>query len=91
VVSIFVLPPTMAELKARLHRRAEDDEATIQKRLTNAATEIEQWRTYDYVIVNDDLDRAFDNVRAIVKAERLRRDRRPGLFDFVDGLLKEKP
>ena len=91
VVSIFVLPPSMAELKARLHRRAEDDEEIISKRLNNAAREIEQWRTYDYVIVNDDLDRAFDAVRAIVKAERLRRDRRPGLFDFVSGLLEEKP
>jgi guanylate kinase len=90
VVSIFVLPPSMAELKARLHRRAEDDEETISKRLKNAATEIEQWRTYDYVIVNDDLDRAFGAVQAIVKAERLRRDRRPGLFDFVTGLLEEE-
>ena len=90
VVSIFVLPPTMGELMSRLHRRAEDDEATIQKRLANAAHEIEKWRTYDYVIVNDDLDRAFGAVQAIVKAERLRRDRRPGLFDFVAGLLKEE-
>ncbi|GAB4349791.1 MAG: guanylate kinase [Oricola sp.] len=90
VVSIFVLPPSMAELKARLHRRAEDDEETIRKRLKNAATEIEQWRTYDYVIVNDDLDRAFGAVQAIVRAERLRRDRRPGLFEFVDGLLSEQ-
>lgn len=90
VVSIFILPPSMAELKARLHRRAEDDEATIAKRLKNAATEIEQWRTYDYIIVNDDLDRAFDAVKAIVKAERLRRDRLPGMFDFVSGLLEEE-
>jgi len=90
VVSIFILPPSMAELKARLHRRAEDDEETIARRLTNAATEIEQWRSYDYVIVNDDLERSFHAVQAIVKAERLRRDRRPGLFEFVDGLLGEE-
>ena len=89
VVSIFVLPPSMAELKSRLHRRAEDDEETISRRLKNAAEEIEQWRSYDYVIVNDDLDRAFDAVRSIVKSERLRRDRRPGMFDFVSGLLDE--
>jgi guanylate kinase len=89
VVSIFILPPSMAELKVRLHRRAEDNEETIAKRLKNAAAEIEQWRSYDYVIVNDDLDRAYDAVLAIVKAERLRRDRRPGLFDFVTGLLEE--
>lgn len=90
VVSIFILPPSMAELKVRLHRRAEDNEETIAKRLKNAAAEIEQWRSYDYVIVNDDLDRAYDAVLAIVKAERLRRDRRPGLFDFVTGLLEEE-
>ncbi|TCD14307.1 guanylate kinase [Oricola cellulosilytica] len=90
VVSIFILPPSMAELKSRLHRRAEDNEETIARRLKNAAEEIEQWRSYDYVIVNDDLNRAFDAVRAIVKAERLRRDRRPGLFDFVSELLAEK-
>lgn len=90
VVSVFILPPSMAELKTRLHRRAEDDEETISRRLKNAAEEIEQWRTYDYVIVNDDLQRAFGAVQAIVEAERLRRDRRPGLFDFVSGLLEEK-
>lgn len=90
VVSIFILPPSMAELKARLMRRAEDSEATIATRLRNARTEIEQWRKYDYVVVNDDLDRAFAAVRAIVQAERLRRDRRPGLFEFVTGLLDEK-
>ncbi|MDZ7602533.1 MAG: guanylate kinase [Hoeflea sp.] len=88
VVSIFILPPSMEELKARLHRRAEDSEAVIDQRLANARSEIEHWREYDYVIVNDDLDRAFSAVRAIVQAERLRRDRRPGLFDFVQGLLE---
>lgn len=89
VVSIFVLPPSMAELKARLHRRAEDSEEVIQTRLENSREEIEHWREYDYVVVNDDLDRAFSAVQAIVKAERLRRDRRPGLFDFVTALLEE--
>ena len=57
--------------------------------MKNARTEIEHWTEYDFVIVNDDLDRAFTEVRAIVAAERLRRDRRPGLFDFVSGLLDE--
>ena len=90
IVSIFILPPSMTELKARLKRRAEDPEAVIETRLNNARTEIEHWREYDYVVVNDDLDRAFAEVRAIVTAERLRRDRRPGLFDFVSGLLDEK-
>jgi len=86
IVSIFILPPSMKELKARLKRRAE----VIETRLKNARLEIEHWKEYDFVIVNDDLDRAFAEVRAIVTAERLRRDRRPGLFDFISGLLDEK-
>jgi guanylate kinase len=87
VVSIFILPPTMAELQSRLHRRAEDTEEVIQTRLNNSRAEIAHWREYDYVIVNDDLNSAFDAVQSIVKAERLRRDRRHGLFDFVEGLI----
>ncbi|OBQ88191.1 guanylate kinase [Mesorhizobium sp. WSM3864] len=89
IVSIFILPPSMKELKARLKRRAEDQEQVIETRLKNARVEIEHWKEYDFVIVNDDLDRAFAEVRAIVTAERLRRDRRPGLFDFISGLLDE--
>ncbi|MBX3571117.1 MAG: guanylate kinase [Mesorhizobium sp.] len=90
IVSIFILPPSMGELKTRLRRRAEDSDAVIEKRLTNARLEIEHWRSYDYVVINDDLDRAYSEVRAVVTAERLRRDRRPGLFDFVTKLLDEK-
>ncbi|HVW54243.1 MAG TPA: guanylate kinase [Rhizobiaceae bacterium] len=90
IVSIFILPPSMKELAARLRRRAEDSDQTIETRLKNARIEIEHWREYDYVVVNDDLDRAFSAIRAIVTAERLRRDRRPGLFDFVSGLLEEE-
>jgi guanylate kinase len=90
IVSVFILPPSMTELKARLQRRAEDSAATIATRLANARNEIEHWREYDYVVVNRDLDRAFAAVRAIVAAERLRRDRNPGLFEFVSGLLDEK-
>ena len=89
VVSIFILPPSIAELRARLHRRAEDSEEVIATRLANAKAEIEHWHEYDYVVVNDDLERAFGSVKAIVEAERLRRDRRPGLFGFVQGLLGE--
>ena len=91
VVSIFVLPPTMTELQSRLHRRAEDSEEVIQTRLVNSRAEIAHWREYDYVIINDDLDTAFDAVQSIVKAERLRRDRRHGMFDFVRELLEETP
>ncbi|ACM26051.1 guanylate kinase [Agrobacterium sp. SHOUNA12C] len=91
VVSIFVLPPTMTELQSRLHRRAEDSEEVIATRLANSRSEIAHWREYDYVIINDDLNAAFDAVQSIVKAERLRRDRRHGMFDFVRGLLEETP
>ena len=90
IVSIFILPPSMKELKARLKRRAEDQEAAIDTRLANARLEIEHWRDYDFIVINDDLDRAYKEVRAIVTSERLRRDRRPGLFDFVSGLLDER-
>ncbi len=91
VVSIFVLPPSMTELQSRLHRRAEDTEEVIRTRLLNSRSEIEHWREYDYVIVNDDLDEAYGYISCIVKAERIRRDRRHGLFDFVQNLLTEEP
>lgn len=87
VVSIFILPPTMDELQGRLKRRAEDAPEVIEKRLANARTEIPHWRDYDYVVINDDLDRASHQVEAIIIAERLRRDRRPGLYDFEAELL----
>jgi len=88
VVSVFILPPSMAELQDRLKRRAEDSPEVIERRLANAIEEIPHWREYDYVVINDDLDRAFHQVESIMIAERLRRDRRPGLFDFEKTLLK---
>jgi guanylate kinase len=91
VVSIFILPPTMTELQSRLHRRAEDTEEVIRTRLVNSRSEIEHWRDYDYVILNDDLQAAFGAVEAIVTSERVRRDRRHGMFDFVRTLLEEEP
>ncbi|QDZ01012.1 guanylate kinase [Nitratireductor mangrovi] len=90
IVSIFILPPSMAALRERLMRRAEDQDKVIEARLANARAEIEHWRKYDYVVINDDLQAAFKAVQAIVTAERLKRDRRPGLFDFVSGLLDER-
>jgi guanylate kinase len=90
IVSVFILPPSMTELKTRLKRRAEDSDAVIDNRLHNARVELEHWRDYDYVVINDDLDRAFASVKSIVTAERLRRDRRPGLFEFVTELLEEQ-
>lgn len=89
VVSIFVLPPSMKELRARLDRRAEDSAATIEKRLENARHEIERWSNYHYAIVNDDLQRAYSDVLAIVTAERLKVRRvQAGVEPFVDALMR---
>jgi guanylate kinase len=87
VVSVFILPPSMAELKGRLERRAEDSAETIQRRLRNARDEIAQWAAYDYLIVNDDLERAYASVTAILNAERMRRTRLTGASVFVENLL----
>jgi guanylate kinase len=89
LVRVFVLPPSMAELKARLERRAEDSQDSIARRLDGARVELEQWAKYDYVIVNDDLERALASVKAIMVSERLRRDRVLGLRPFVSSLLQE--
>jgi guanylate kinase len=89
VVTVFILPPSMAELRQRLERRAEDSAETIEKRLANARTEIQRWSEYDYVIVNEDLQAAFQALQGILSAERLKRGRRTGLAQFVDGLLAE--
>jgi guanylate kinase len=89
VVSIFILPPSMEELRARLDRRAEDSAATIAARLDNARREIERWRQYDYVLVNDDLQRAYGQVVSIIVAERLREPRlASGVEEFVKHLLE---
>jgi guanylate kinase len=89
VVSIFVLPPSMRELRARLERRAEDSSATIDQRLESARHQIERWRGYQYVIVNDDLQRAYRDVVAIVTAERLRAARvDAGIEGFVESLVR---
>lgn len=90
VVTIFILPPSMAELRSRLVRRAEDAPDVIAKRLGNARDEIARWNKYDYVIINDDLQAAYESVKAILTAERLKRERATGLSEFVSGLLSEK-
>jgi guanylate kinase len=88
VVSVFILPPSMTELRARLERRAEDSTATIGQRLENAKREIERWRLYDYVVVNEDLQRAYRQVVAILDAERARGARvAEGVEGFVEALL----
>jgi guanylate kinase len=89
VVRLFILPPSMSELKARLERRAEDGPVVIAQRLDNAREEIGHWQEYEYVFVNDDLQRSVDIVRAVLRAERERRTRQSALPDFVAGLLAE--
>ncbi|HMB46761.1 MAG TPA: guanylate kinase [Afifellaceae bacterium] len=89
LVRVFILPPSMAELESRLKRRAEDDAETIRRRLQGAREEIEKWSDYDYVIVNRDIENAFSEVRSILSAERIRRERVIGLRPFVSNLLVE--
>ena len=86
LVSIFVLPPSHAELERRLRARAQDSNDVVARRMAKAADEISHWPEYDYVIVNDDLDSALANVVAILRAERLKRARQIGLSQFVRSL-----
>ena len=90
VATIFILPPSMKELRARLERRAEDKAEVIARRLEAARNEITRWTLYDYVLVNDDLQRTLADVVAILSAERLRRLRtEPAVAGFVAGLVAE--
>jgi guanylate kinase len=89
LVSVFVLPPSARELERRLHTRAQDDDAVIARRMAKAADEMSHWAEYDYVVINHTLDQAFANVRAILAAERLKRERQTGLSDFVRRLQSE--
>ncbi len=91
VVTIFILPPSMRELKARLERRAEDTHEAISGRLANAENEIRRWTLYDYVLINDDLQKTFEDLVAILTAERRKASRQqPGIEAFVEKLLNEK-
>jgi guanylate kinase len=86
LVSVFLLPPSIPELERRLHTRAQDSDTVIRARMAKAAGEMSHWAEYDYVVVNRDLVRAFNDVRAILAAERLKRERQTGLTAFVRGL-----
>lgn len=92
IVGVFILPPSAAELKHRLERRAEDSGDVIERRLRNARTEIGHWKEYDYVLVNEDLNRTFEQLVHILAAERVRRPRQNGLVEYVtklDGDLRK--
>lgn len=87
-VTVFILPPSFQELRARIVRRAEDKPDVIERRLENAREEMGHWRDYDYVLVNEDLDAAYAQLRAIYVAETVRRSRQPGLEDLVGDLIE---
>lgn len=86
MATVFLLPPSVAEQVSRLKRRASDDDAAILKRLRTARTEIQAWADFDYILVNDDLDRAFMELRAILHAERLKQRRRPKIEALIAEL-----
>ena len=90
LVRIFILPPSMEELERRLRARGTDSEEVIESRMRRAASEIGHWGEYDYVLINQDMNHCLAEVQSIIDAERLRRDRRPYLFDFVRRLV-ERP
>ncbi|MCC6920034.1 MAG: guanylate kinase [Alphaproteobacteria bacterium] len=89
IVTIFILPPAKAQLLERLTKRGTDDGATVARRMAQANDEMSHWAEYDYVIVNDFLERALQEAHDIIAAERLRRHRQPGLAAFVAGLMAE--
>jgi guanylate kinase len=90
LVRIFILPPSMAELDRRLKERGTDSQDAIDFRMRRAAAEIGHWAEYDYVLINDDIEKCTQSVQAIVAAERLRRERQPYLLNFVRELV-ERP
>ncbi|WP_336279042.1 guanylate kinase [Bartonella sp. CB175] len=89
-VSVFILPPSMKELTSRLHRRAEDSQDIIDLRLKNARKEMQHWNSYDYVVVNEDLNLSVSLIKSIYLAETMKRERCYFLKPFVDGLITEK-
>ena len=88
LVKIFILPPDMAQLESRLRSRASDSEEVIARRMSKSESEISHWAEYDYVVVNDELDAALEQLRTILRAEGLRRKRQLWLQPFVKGLVE---
>ena len=86
VVSVFILPPSAGDLEKRLHTRAQDSDEVIRKRMSRASHEMSHWAEYDYIVINRNVDDAFAEVQSILKAERLKRERRTGLTTFVREL-----
>jgi len=88
VVRVFILPPSMEELRTRLERRATDSQEVIDARMSRAANEVSHWDGYDYVLVNDDVEQCFQCVKTILAAERLKRSRQTGIIGFIRKLLR---
>ena len=88
VVTVFILPPSLAELRNRLETRAQDSPEVIDNRMERAKAEISHWAEYDYVVINDDVDECFVKVREILHAERMKRTRQTGLIPFVRELTQ---
>ena len=89
VVRVFILPPSAADLEKRLHTRAQDSDEVIRGRMSRASHELSHWAEYDYIVVNHTVDDAFAEVQSILKAERLKRERRTGLTEFVRNLQRQ--
>jgi guanylate kinase len=89
VVSVFILPPSAADLERRLHSRAQDSVDVIRSRMNRASHELSHWAEYDYIVINYDVDEAFAEVQLILEAERLKRERRTGLTTFVRELQRQ--
>lgn len=89
VVTVFILPPTAADLEQRLNVRAQDPPEIVRRRMLGASNEIQHWQEYDYVVVNYDIEQSVAAVRSILAAERLRGSRLTGLRNFVQNLLAE--
>ena len=85
---VFILPPSMEELRERLERRATDTQAVIDARMARAENEVSHWDGYDYVLVNDDVDQCFESVRTVLAAERIKRSRQTGLIGFIHKLRR---
>ncbi|MDE2228871.1 MAG: guanylate kinase [Alphaproteobacteria bacterium] len=86
LVSVFILPPTMAALEARLKSRAQDSDAVVRGRMAKSSEEMSHWDAYDYVLINEDIEDSVRRVQAILSAERVRRQRQVGLAEFVNRL-----
>jgi guanylate kinase len=89
VVSVFILPPSAPDLEKRLHSRAQDSDEVIRRRMSRASHEMSHWAEYDYIVINHEVEEAFAEVQSILKAERLKRERRTGLTTFVRELQRQ--